>query len=565
VDIGTSFTRSAYLLIWYRVREIVNLFRFGGKKTFGVTLGILTLGGLFVWFDYYFFLRLIGAIQEKLEFLAPFMLHQLVHTLFLSFFGLLMLSSMSSAISGFYESREIPFLVTTPLSPTAYIGQRLVLVYFQSAWMIIIFGAPPFFAYAEKLHLGWKFILGWFPAFLLMVTIPVLLGCALGMILMRLLPASRVSQVASFISLAIGAMIIILFRMSRPERLFMDVPQEEVMGFVKAMTVPESPFMPTSWATVAVMNLKSSGPDAGYWFNMGYLLGGTAAALMIFYLTFRLFYWKSLATIDEGEHKKGRKSVSMIERVFEKVERVTGSYLTKDVLLFIRDPARWTQLFLLGALVILYIYNAYSFPLGGMFYRNLVAFINLAISGFVLSALCVRFVFPAVSLEGRSLWITMAAPVSMKKFFRAKYIFAAVPLTIISVVLSITTNLVMGVRTDMMYLFVGSSMAMALALTGLNLGMGAVYPRFDYDNEAQIPASSGGVATMIISLAYIGGMVVSLASPVYRLFATPLGMKALTRSDAMFGLLMAVCLSILVGLVPIGWGLKRVGEWSSIR
>ena len=198
---SVGFTRSTALLTGYRVRQFVNLFRFGKRKDWLWALGVILLGVAFIKLDHLFFTRLIKAIQEKLEFLAPFMLQQLIHTLFLSFFGLLALSSMSSAISGFYMSREIPFLVTSPVSPAAFILQRFGLVYVQSSWMILVFGAPPFFAYANRLGLGWDFIAGWAPAFLLLVTIPVILGTTLGMVLMKLLPASRVNQAVSFISL----------------------------------------------------------------------------------------------------------------------------------------------------------------------------------------------------------------------------------------------------------------------------------------------------------------------------------------------------------------------------
>ncbi|UCG38793.1 MAG: hypothetical protein JSV00_00730 [bacterium] len=560
-----GFARSVRILAGYRIREFVNLFRFGNKRTWAWTLAVVGLGAAFIWFDHLFFTRLIAAIQEKLEFLAPYMLQQLVHTLFLSFFGLLVLSSMSSSLSGFYMSRELPLLITSPVSPSAFILQRFVLVFFQSAWMILVFGAPPFFAYAGRLGLGMDFVAGWAPVFVLLVIIPVLLGSTLGMLLMRLLPASRVNQVVSFISLSVAAVIILLFRMSRPERLFMDVPTEEVMEFVQAMTVPESPLMPTSWATTAVVDLSTGGFTPVYWKNLLFLACAAAITAGFFYLAFRLFYFRSLASVDEGQTRKERKGKSRIENMLGGVDPVIGSYLTKDILLFARDPARWTQLFLLGALVVLYVYNAYSFPLGGVFYRNLVAFLNLAISGFVLSALCVRFVFPSVSLEGRSLWVTLSSPVSMRKFFLSKYLFAALPLSLVSVVLSVATNLVMGVRGGMMVLFSAASLAMALALTGLSLGMGAVYPRFDFENEAQIPASPGGVASMIISLAYIGLMVILLAAPVYRLFAYRMGLAALTKGDAVFGLAGAGALSLAVAVLPLAAGLRRVGEWSSLR
>ncbi len=562
---SVGFTRSVNLLAGYRLRQFVNYFRFGRRKDWFWALVVLLLGLAFIKLDHLFFSRLIAAIQVKLEFLAPFMLHQLIHTLFLSFFGLLALSSMSSAISGFYMSREIPFLVASPVSPTAFILQRFALVFVQSSWMILIFGAPPFFAYANRLGLGWDFVAGWALAFFLLVTIPVVLGSTLGMLLMKLLPASRVNQAVSFISLAVAAMVIMLFRMSRPERLFMDVPTEDVMDFVQAMTVPESPFMPTSWATNAVISLSTEGAGQIYWNNILVLLITSLFTIIIFYVVFRLFYRSSLASVDEGRANKQRKGITRVERILSRYHPTTGSYLTKDILLFVRDPSRWTQLFLLGALVVLYVYNAYSFPMGGMFYRNLVAFLNLAISGFVLSALCVRFVFPSVSLEGQALWITLSSPVSMKRFFMAKYLFAALPLCLISLILSITTNLVMGVRGGMMLLCSAASLAMALALTGLSLGMGAMYPRFNYENEAQVPASPAGVASMILSLAYIGFMVVFLAAPVYRLFAYRMGLSALTSGDALFGLAGAAVLSFLVAVVTMGLGLRKVGDWSGSR
>jgi hypothetical protein len=95
-----GFTRSSGVLAGYRLKQFVNLFRFGRRRSRFWTMGILLLGLVFIKLDHLFFLRLITAIQVKLEFLAPFMLQQLIHTLFLSFFGLLALSSMSSAISG---------------------------------------------------------------------------------------------------------------------------------------------------------------------------------------------------------------------------------------------------------------------------------------------------------------------------------------------------------------------------------------------------------------------------------------------------------------------------------
>ena len=47
------------------------------------------------------------------------------------------------------------------------------------------------------------------------------------------------------------------------------------------------------------------------------------------------------------------------------------------------------------------------------FLKNVYAFVNLAMAGFVMATVCVRFVFPAVSSEGGSFWIIRTAPITL--------------------------------------------------------------------------------------------------------------------------------------------------------
>ena len=53
----------------------------------------------------------------------------------------------------------------------------------------------------------------------------------------------------------------------------------------------------------------------------------------------------------------------------------------------------------------------------------------------------------------------------------------------------------------------------------------------------------------------------NLAAPVYRLFAAPMGLSALTRGDALFGILGAGLISIAMAVVTVKVALKRVGRW----
>ncbi|MDH5406799.1 MAG: hypothetical protein OEX80_09690, partial [Candidatus Aminicenantes bacterium] len=56
---------------------------------------------------------------------------------------------------------------------------------------------------------------------------------------------------------------------------------------------------------------------------------------------------------------------------------------------------------------------------------------------------------------------------------------------------------------------------MSVALTGLGVGMGALFPRFEVENYAKIAVGIGGLFYMIISLVYIAIIVGLEVNPVY--------------------------------------------------
>jgi ABC-2 type transport system permease protein len=80
--------------------------------------------------------------------------------------------------------------------------------------------------------------------------------------------------------------------------------------------------------------------------------------------------------------------------------------LLKDLKCFMRDVSQWSQLLLLVALVLVYLYNFSALdierlPYMSGFLKNVYAF-NLGMAGFVMATVAVRFVFAAVSTEGAS-------------------------------------------------------------------------------------------------------------------------------------------------------------------
>jgi ABC-2 type transport system permease protein len=99
---------------------------------------------------------------------------------------------------------------------------------------------------------------------------------------------------------------------------------------------------------------------------------------------------------------------------------------------------------------------------------------------------------------------------------------------------------------------------MTLAVAGMALGFGTVFPQFDTENAAQIPTSFGGLIFMMTSISLIGAVIVLEARPVYtyllaRSFGTPID-----PTDMIFGFSAAAALCVAATLAPIHVAVRRL-------
>jgi ABC-2 type transport system permease protein len=145
--------------------------------------------------------------------------------------------------------------------------------------------------------------------------------------------------------------------------------------------------------------------------------------------------------------------------------------------------------------------------------KNVYAFVNLGMAGFVMATVAVRFVFPAVSAEGAAFWIIRTAPISLGDFLWSKFWTGLVPVLVLSEGLTIAANHLLGVDPLLKWITALAIVFMSFALVGLATGLGARYPRFAADNPSQVAGSYGGIAYMVIAVLFILIIIVLLGWP----------------------------------------------------
>jgi ABC-2 type transport system permease protein len=531
------------------------------------TLVLIALGIGFWAFMFLVSYRVLTYFRS-VEGLGDLLALRLLSMVLLSFFSILLFSNIVASLSTYYLSGELDILHSAPVRIENIFRAKFVETLMDSSWMTLIYGLPVFIAYGAVFRAGPSYYGGLLLSLVPFLVIPAAVGVIATMLLVSAFPARRARDLLVLLGLLFFVVLYILFRMLRPEKLVDPDAFPTLVQYLTAMRGPVSPLIPSSWASDALSPLLKGNSGDSLFFLL--LLWSTAlAGIVIGEWACGRVYYAGWSRSQEG--KKARLSRSSAADLLFRLavlpfRGTMRAIVQKDIKVFFRDSSQWSQLFLLLALMVVYIYSfkllpVERSPLPTFFIQNIISFLNLGMVGFVTSAVAVRFVFPAVSLEGESFWIIRSAPLALKDFLWAKFWSSVLPLLVLAEVLIVLSNVLLKVSPLMMALGAVTVLLMTCGVTALGVGMGALFPRFRYENVAQIPTGFGGIVYMLVTMLFIGVVIVLEAWPVYRIFmAKSLGSRIslLGWSSIMLSFLLVIVLNVLTVIVPIKIGLKRL-------
>jgi ABC-2 type transport system permease protein len=474
------------------------------------------------------------AYFQTIAALGPLLTQRLLIMVFVSFFAVLVISNVVSALSTFYLAADVRLLLAAPVGTRRLHQARFIETLVASSWMVLLFGLPIFLAYGVVYRAGPVFYAATLATLVPFLVIPAALGVLVTTGLVLVFPARRARDALVVGVMALLAAGYLALRLVRPERLASPTEFAGFAAFLAAFDAPASPLLPTTWAAEVLIPLL--GARAGeplFYFAM---LATTAAVayLASAAVVERVFLiaWSRAQEGRSGD-RRGRIFTRALRVAVRPLPRTPGLLLVKDLTVFFRDASQWSQLLLLLALVVVYVYNFSVLPIDdgspiAATIRDVVAFCNLGLAAFVTASVAVRFVYPSISLEGRAWWVLRAAPVRLTTLWWSKFLIAFLPLAILGELLIAVTNRFLGVEPGLTLVFMATLLFAVAAIVSLGLAFGAAYPRLDSTNAAQIATGFGGVAYMVSCLALIAAVIALEVWPVSRLFwrrfaSAPLG------------------------------------------
>jgi len=524
---------------------------------------ILAVVGLAFWIGVYGVLYRILKYFRGVEDLGPLLAGKLLGLVLLSFISILVLSNVITALSSFFLAKDLDLLVSAPVDWLRLYLAKLGETLLHSSWMVALMAVPILTAYGVIYRGGLVFVPVAVLTLVPMLALPAVVGSAITLVLVNVFPARRTRDLLSIVALGAAAGVILLFRLIRPEQLARPEGFRNLLDFITVLRTPTSPFLPSEWAAKAIMGFLRHSFDP-----LPLLLLWTTATAFVALgaLLHRELFATGYTKAQEGAERfvRGTFWRWTIGALLQPLPVAKREFVLKDVKLFFRDTTQWSQLILLAVLVVVYLFNIKALPLHrgepvGFFYVTLVSFLNLGLSGFVLASIAARFIFPAVSLEGRQMWLLRSSPLDLRALLWSKYWVGTVPLLALALLLTGLTDVLLEVSPFMMILSLATIFALTLAIAAMALGFGALYPQFETENAAQIPTSFGGLVYMMATIALLAGVIVALWQAVYvYVRAVYEGRPVVVDAWMLFWFTVAAALCAAATVIPLRVGLKKM-------
>ncbi len=534
----------------------------------GVRFLIFGLLGLLFWGGIFFIFYRVLTYFQSIEGFGDILAFKLLSMTLITFFSLLIFSAILTCLAKLYLAKDLPLVHAMPVSGKKLFLARWLEATFDSSWMVLIYSLPVFLSYAIVYQAG-----GFYYVVVVLNLVPFcLIASSLSaiavMVAAILLPAGRIRTVFVFLGLFLALLLVLSFRLIRPEKLVNPESFASVLIYLKNLEAPSSPLLPFTWFLDALKaSLASSWEEAIFHTVLSW-----SGAITLIYLS----TWVSGAIYFKGLSKSqtsAGKLLSLglwsqwVEGYFShRLTPPVRAFVEKEIKTFFRDQTQWSQIFLVLGLIVIYLFNFSVLPLERSamkleYLQNLLSFLNMGLAAFVLSAVSARFVFPAVSLEGKAFWIVLSSPLSIRTFLWIKFIIYFLPLLLLAELLTILTNLLLQVTPFMMVLSVLTVFFMVPGIVAMGIGLGALYPDFNSESPTQSVTSLGGLLYMTLCMGFIGAVIVIEAGPVYSIFMTGIRRGTLTGFQwawilSSFAIVLALCIAAV--LIPMRKGEERL-------
>jgi ABC-2 type transport system permease protein len=472
--------------------------------------GTVIILGLLISTGGYYGTQWILSQLEQLFSLAYLSPTTPLYLVFLILFGLLTISNIVSMSGAFYQSEDIDLILASPINKSKLFFQRFFITAFTTSIISLIFIFPILLAYAVRFKAPPQFfvlaLMGTVPFFI----IPASIGF-IGATALAWLEKLRKSKIMLLLFLALfifgvlkGVDVIRLIITSRANT-------QDFSQLTSIFSVANVRYAPSTWL-VELIEVSLNLSQSVLLIRLELLWGMALLTLGISSLLFELGYMPAYSTSRSMGNRKNYRSYrfNAIVSILPAGIRSGVAVMKRDSLMLTRDVAQVFQAILLFGIFSVYLYNLRIFSAlsvagpNDTWWRNFLFISNFCMSAFIALAMCTRFVFPSISIDGRA-YVTyiVKSPITTHRFVVGKFVYWLLVVSVCHAIVSMLGNFASGGTINQILTTAVISVFTSLGLVGLAIGLGAKFSRFDWEHLSQLAVGYGNIIFMLIAAAWI--------------------------------------------------------------
>jgi ABC-2 type transport system permease protein len=434
----------------------------------------------------------------------------------------LVLTSFTTVLTSLYLSGDTDMLLAAPVPMRAVFVVKffggLIVPY------VLLFGllGPALIGYGQGLGYGLAFYVVTVVVLVLLPLLPAGLGALLVMAVVRVVPARRAREIVSVIGGLFGASWYILNQFA-PE-VARNVTSVRTLDSLRRLDVP---LLPSAWAGRALVAAGRAEWLALLAYGGLFVVLSLAVFAGCLLLAERLYYdgWSNMASQGgrvrtKNQEPRTDQGITGLGSRFS----VLGSFLPqesrailyKDLRVFPRDLRNLQQLIFPLALAGIWTFRLLTdaSPVGGgrgaEFGRFLDAAGSAGISFFICLTISSALGGPSISREGRGFWLLRVAPISSWRLLLGKLVLAYLPFPTVGVLFVLFLSALRGGAPGELLRGLALVLLVGLGVSSISLGMGAAFPKLDWENPKQQTTFRAGCLSPILYIAYVGVAVVAV-------------------------------------------------------
>ena len=456
-----------------------------------------------------------------------FLFHRFLSMLLYVFFITVNLGNMIVCYATLYKSEEVTFLMGLPVPHHTIFAVKFIDNFFYSSSTLLLLGLALLLGYGSYFGMSAWFYFFTFAAVLL----PFMLTAGVFAVIMLMLLIGVASRVGirwllSGIMIVYLSAIYLYFSAVNPVVLVQEVMKHypDVNAYFGYLDPPFVRYLPNHWVSEFLYWTVNGEPARASW-HLLTLFCILTTLLLTAWIVAHMYYYKSWVNASESRSPVSGRPRFLQVRFMEFgregiLARPSDVILRRDFWGFFREPSQWLHLLLMFVLLLVFLVSISSLDLRltQPFLQTISYLVVFLFDGFLIASISLRFVFPALSLEGDAFWCIRSAPVSLRRLYLQKFIGSFLLIVTTAEILSVASTSML--RDSPVLVLVGAlcTAFVALGLTSLNLGAGAYFATFREKNPIRIASSQGASLTFLAGMVYLGAVVALLVVPLNRYF-----------------------------------------------